>query len=100
MIEKLKKYDRAIIGVVIGTILPILGFLISFPIKGGNYTFNEYIHVAFDEYNRIDVFILSMIPNMLLFYLTNFRWNLTEFTKGLVAVTILLVLMICIITLI
>ncbi len=100
MIEKLKKYDRAIIGVIVGAILPIIGFFISYPIKGWDYTFNAYLDIAFSEYNRIDVFILSMIPNMLVFYLTNFRWNLNEFTKGLVAVTILLVLMICIITII
>jgi hypothetical protein len=100
MTERLKKYDRPIIGVTVGTILPILGFLISYPIKGWRYTFGEYLDVALLDYNRLDVFILSMIPNMLLFYLTNFRWNLNEFTKGLVAVTILLVLMICIITVI
>lgn len=100
MIEKLKKYDKALIGVLFGAILPIIGFFISYPIKGGSFSFSEYLYVAFDEYNRNDVFILAMIPNMLLFYLTNFRWNLNEFTKGLVAVTILLVLMICIITVI
>lgn len=98
MKAKLKKYDRAIYGVIVSAILPIVGFFISYPIKGWGLTFNEYTDIAFRPGIINDVFIFSMIPNMLLFYFTNFRWNLNEFTKGLVAVTILLVVMMLVIT--
>ena len=99
MKEKLMKLDRPLIGVIIGTILPILGFMISYPIKGGPVSFVEYIDMTINQsQNQQDILIFCMLPNMFLFYLTNFRWNMNNFTKGLVAVTILLGLMLVMLT--
>jgi hypothetical protein len=102
MKEKLKKMDRAIIGVLLGAILPIVGFIISYYVKtyGTDVDFSGYINRAINGDEQQDILIFSMLPNMFLFYFTNFRWNLMEFTKGLVAVTILLGLMLVLITLI
>lgn len=100
MKEKLKKIDRTLIGVLIGAVLPVLGFIISYYVKtvGTNFDFSAYINRALNGNEQQDILIFSMLPNMFLFYFTNFRWNLMEFTKGLVAITILLGLMLVLIT--
>lgn len=101
MKEKIKKYDKAIVGVIVGALLPILGFLISYPIKtwGMDISFERYMNIAQVGQDRQSIMIFCMLPNMFLFYFTNFRWDFIEFTKGLVAVTILLGLLLVITTL-
>ncbi len=104
MKEKLKKYDRPIYGVIIGLILPILGFLISYPILTRGYTyeqmdFQRYINYTIHGIDRQTILIFCMLPNMFLFYFSNFRLNMIEFTKGLVAMTLLLGIMLIILTL-
>lgn len=93
MIEKLKKYDKVSYGVIIGLALVILGFLLSFAIKthGIDVTLTDYLHkVTSQSPDRMDIIIFSMLPNMLLFYFTNFRWNLYELTKGLVGISLIM----------
>ena len=88
-----EKLNKALIGVLIGAILPMVGFLISYPIKtrGTNIDFSGYIDMALHSTaNQQDILIFCMLPNMFLFYFTNFRWGMYEFTKGLVATTLLL----------
>lgn len=104
MKEKLKKYDRPIYGVIIGLILPIIGFLISYPILTRGYSYEEmdfqrYINYTIHGIDRQTILIFCMLPNMFLFYFSNFRLNMIEFTKGLVAMTLLLGIMLIILTL-
>lgn len=104
MKEKLKKYDRPIYGVIIGLILPILGFLISYPVLTRGYSyeqmdFQRYINYTIYGIDRQTILIFCMLPNMFLFYFSNFRLNMIEFTKGLVAMTLLLGIMLIILTL-
>jgi len=100
MQEKLKKMDKALIGVLLGAFLPVIGFIISYYVKtyGTDVDFSGYMSRALNGQEQQDILIFSMLPNMFLFYFTNFRWNLMEFTKGLVAVTILLGLMLVLLT--
>lgn len=101
MKEKLKKFDRPIVGIIVGAMLPIIGFLISFLVKtrGSDIDFSGYINTTlYSQIEQQDILIFCMIPNMLMFYLSNFRWNLINFTKGLVAITLLLGLMLIILT--
>ncbi len=98
MREKLKKYDKAILGVVAGTVFTILGFILGYFVIIKGMTFSEYIHYTVNGPERQNIMIFCMLLNMFLFYLTNFRWNLNEFTKGLVAVTLLLGIMLVILT--
>ena len=102
MKEKLKKIDKAGLGVLFGAILPIIGFFVSYLVKTRgmeSVDFSYYINMALHSPdNQQDILIFCMIPNMFMFYLSNFRWNLTNFTKGLVAVTLLLGLMLVVIT--
>lgn len=91
MKEKLAKIDKVLIGVLVGTILPIIGFYISFLVKARNgvVSFDTYTDLAFNSsMEQQDILIFCLIPNMFMFYFSNFRWQLNEFTKGLVAVTI------------
>lgn len=88
----MQKFDKTIYGVIAGLVLPIIGFLISFPIKTRSLgiSFEEYIRMAQHGDNQQDILIFCLIPNMFFFYLTNFRWNTYNLTKGLVGVTLVL----------
>lgn len=102
--ERLKKYDRIFIGIVLGGILPIIGFVISYFIKtfSRDISFEHYLNIALNNSimnEQQDILIWGLIPNMLLFYFTNFRWGLYEITKGLVGVTLILGLGIILISL-
>ena len=91
MKEKLAKLDNVYVGLIVGTILPIIGFYISFLVKARNgvVSFDTYIDMAFgSSMYQQDILIFCLIPNMFMFYFSNFRLKLNEFTKGLVAVTI------------
>ena len=96
-----EKLDKTLTGVLLGALLPIIGFLISFPIKtrGSGIGFSQYVDMAINSSaNQQDILIFCMLPNMFLFYFTNFRWGMYEFTKGLVAMTLLLGLALVILT--
>lgn len=97
----MQKFDKTIYGVVLGLILPIIGFFVSFLIKtrGTPFTFSDYTDMAMRGDNQQDILIFCLIPNMFLFYFTNFRWNTYNLTKGLVGVTLILGLLLFIVTL-
>ena len=92
MKEKLKKYDKTVIGVVVGLVLTVLGFLLANIVltRGNPFPISEFLRMLVDSQYSQNIMIFCLLPNMFLFYLVNFRWNLGEFTKGLVAVTLLL----------
>jgi hypothetical protein len=73
MAVKFEKYDKTVNGLIAGLILPIG---------------RAFRHSS----DQQDILILSLIPNMFMFYLSNFRWNLNNFTKGLVGTTIVLLI--------
>lgn len=97
----MQKFDKTVYGVVLGLILPIIGFFVSFLIKtrGTPFTFSDYTDMAMRGDNQQDILIFCLIPNMFLFYFTNFRWNTYNLTKGLVGVTLILGLLLFIVTL-
>ena len=104
MKEKLAKLDKLHWGLIIGTILPIIGFVLSYVVKTwGVYpaiSFDDYLNMAFgNSQDQQDILIFSLIPNMFMFYFSNFRWQLYEFTKGLVGVTVIGLIVIVIMTL-
>ncbi|MGV6861997.1 MAG: hypothetical protein ACWA41_09510 [Putridiphycobacter sp.] len=91
--KKIEKYDKLATGIIIGLILPIFGFVLSYFIKtrGLDISFGDYFRTLLrSSPDKVDIIIFSMIPNMFLFYLVNFRWAMYEFTKGLVATTLVL----------
>ncbi len=102
MEERLKKYDKMSVGIVLGIILTVAGFFISYPIltRGLNMSLTQYINDAQVGADKQNIMIFCLLPNMFLFYFTNFRWRLNEMTKGLVGVTLLFGLMLVILSVI
>jgi hypothetical protein len=93
MKEKIAKLDKVSIGLIFGLILPILGFFGSYLVKHGALSFDEFVSLAVNpNADQQDILIFCLIPNMFMFYLSNFRWQINEFTKGLVGVTIVALL--------
>lgn len=74
---------------MLGFALPILTLFIFMSFKF-NGTLSEFIgYLAASKGNRNDPLILAMIPNLVLFYLSNFQFRWHQFTVGLVGVTLL-----------
>jgi hypothetical protein len=89
--KKVEQYNRVSYGIIIGLVLPVLGFVISYFIKtrGLDISFGTYFRTLLrNSPDRMDIIIFSMIPNLFLFYWVNFKWGIYEFTKGFVAVTL------------
>lgn len=101
VIDKLgKKLDSRMMGVIFGIGLTIMGFVVFWQWKHGEKSFGElYHHLYYSANNRNDLLIFSVIPNLLLFYFTNFQWRWDKFTTGLVAVTIVLTVIIALLIL-
>jgi hypothetical protein len=88
-----EKYDKVGKGVIIGLTLPILGFFIAYlvlakphDISLHSFFFNHLLHTP----EKKSIIGFSMLPNMFLFYFVNFRWNMYDFTKGIVGVTLIM----------
>jgi len=89
---RLSKYNNIWIGMLVGLVLPILGFLLSKEVKLPQATWSEYWSIftnATFEVNK-DIIVFSLLPNMALFYLLFFQWKTDEAAKGLVIVTLIL----------
>lgn len=88
-----EKYDKMSYGLILGLTLPIIGFLLSYAVKTmgmEDTSLSQYISNYIASGDKMDITIFSMLPNMLLFYFVNFKWNMYEFTKGIVGVTLVM----------
>ncbi|RYM32185.1 hypothetical protein ERX46_16010 [Brumimicrobium glaciale] len=95
-----KKLDSRKMGVIFGVGLTIIGFVVFWQWKHGQKSLGElYHHLYSSPNNRSDLLIFSVIPNLLLFYFTNFQWRWDKFTTGLVTVTIVLTVIIALLIL-
>lgn len=93
--EKKAKIDKLMWGILFGIVLPIIGFYISFYVKtrGTVVDFEMYSRLAFrSNEQQQDILIFCLIPNMFMFYISNFRYRWMDFTKGLVGTTIVALL--------
>ena len=88
-----EKYDKMSYGLILGLTLPIVGFLLSYFIRTmgmENISLGRYISNYISSSDKMDITIFAMLPNMLLFYFVNFKWNMYEFTKGIVGLTLVM----------
>lgn len=90
--KSMKRFDKTYIGIIMGLVLPVIGFFVYYYIKtnGTDIDLSTYISYATNrnsDYQQ-DILITCMIPNMFMFYLTNFQWRIYNATKGLVAITL------------
>jgi hypothetical protein len=101
--KRIKKFDTFKHGAIMGLTLPILGFFISFFVKGSEMSLETYWQVftqssdlvselTKDIYadSRQSTLVFCLLPNMLLFYFGFFQSKLDQFSKGLVGVTLIL----------
>jgi len=101
--KKIKRFDKFKYGALMGLILPILGFFISFFVKGSEMSLSTYWQVFTQSSDlvsdltreiyadsRQSTLVFCMLPNMLLFYFGFFQYKLDQFSKGLVGLTLIL----------
>ena len=86
--KKTDKYDQLVLGLILGTILPMLAFIITWLIAEGG-SLGDYIQ-RFQKMGRVSSLIsLSAIPNLLLFFI--FIWlNKYKSARGVIFATFLL----------
>jgi len=85
-----KKYDVVWLGLILGLILPPLGFLMSKYVKSPRSSYSNYWQLFLDsslEVNK-DILIFSLLPSMLAFYFLFFMFKMDIAAKGLVGVTL------------
>jgi hypothetical protein len=88
-----KRFDKRSTGVVFGLITPIIAFILFWQFKYGNKDLEElWYYMTLSSANRNDLMIFPLLPNMVMFYFSNFQWRWDEFTTGLVGTTIVLAL--------
>lgn len=98
-IFKMKKYkrklDRRTLGVILGVVFPIIGALVFWQWSLNEKSFQELIHfIGVDSTLRDNYLIFSMLPNLILFYFSNFRLKWEHMSLGLVVVSIIYVVLI------
>ncbi len=99
MEEKLKRFDKIIVGILAGIVLTLIGYILSYYVLQHNLPdFESYMNYSIRGNDRQTILIFSLLPNMFFFYLTNFRWQLNQMTKGLVGLTLILGLVLVLFT--
>lgn len=85
------KIDTKLLGFVLGIIFPIIAFLIYWQWKYAEKDWEQLMYfVKLNSDNRNNILVFSLLPNLVLFYFTNFQFRLDKMTTGLVAATLLL----------
>ncbi len=85
------KLDKTYMGIIVGIILPIIAFFGFYWFKAADqYLLGNYVdYLMADKLNRNGPLIFTMVPNLVLFYFTNFQFKWYQFTVGLVGITLL-----------
>ncbi|MFL2571656.1 MAG: hypothetical protein ACJ0QL_07265 [Parvicellaceae bacterium] len=104
MKNKLHRLDNVWIGFGTGVLLPIIGFFLIFLFANNGNPFSifwyNFTHEAFpydfqmnssNNEMKKNILILCLILNLIVFYLGYFTLKFDQFTKGIVAITLLLV---------
>lgn len=85
------KLDKRSIGIAMGLILPIISFFLFWQFKYGEKSPQQlWYYMTLNSTNRNDLMIFPLLPNLVIFYFTNFQWRWDNFTTGIVGTTILL----------
>lgn len=87
------KVDKTVYGITLGLALPIIGFFVYWSWRHGEKSWEQYYNfIMVSSANRNEPLIFPMVPNLILFYFSNFLYRLDKFTVGLVGTTIVLVI--------
>jgi ABC-type bacteriocin/lantibiotic exporter with double-glycine peptidase domain len=88
-----KKIDNLWVGVGLGFILFMLGFLLSKFVKDkqGSYTLEGFWNLLVGQNSYyLEILTFSLLPNMLAFYLLFFQWKMDKAVRGLIFSTIII----------
>lgn len=88
-----QKIDKPLVGGILALVLPILGFLFFKELNHSNKSLEQlWRFMKASANNRNELVIFPLIPNLVLFYFTNYQLRWDKFTQGLVFVTVILAL--------
>ncbi len=95
-IQKITKYNSMKFGILLGIILPIITFLLVYLFKDIELSFFDYVKrlIKFDVFTKM--LSLSVIPNLLLFYLF-LQKNYLYSTRGIIIATIVITVFVLIV---
>jgi len=97
MRSTLQKLDTRIAGILIGILFPLIVILVIWQTQMGDRTLGQFFRFLGSRSSlQNNILIMLVIPNMFVFYFTNFRWKMDKFTTGLVGTTIFLALVVAI----
>ena len=87
------RYNNIRVGLVMGLLAPMLGFVIVYLVAFRGMSFNEYLELLTYRNKLSSVISLSVIPNLLLFFI--FIWlNYLYSARGVLASTLLFALIV------
>ena len=89
------RYNNIRVGLVLGLLAPLLGFVIVYLVAFRGMSFMEYLELLSYRKKLSSVVSLSVIPNLLLFFI--FIWlNYLYSARGVLASTLLFALIVII----
>lgn len=83
------KFDKPLYGLIAGIILPFIGYAIGKQVIGRSLSWGEYwsyFQSGGDYMNQI--FTISMLPTLFMFYFIFFQWKMEYASKGYVAISL------------
>ncbi|MCC5923789.1 MAG: hypothetical protein JJT77_08385 [Crocinitomicaceae bacterium] len=85
------KVDKKAVGIFVGAILPVVAFIAYWQWKLSDRDWEQLMYfIKLSSDNRNDILVFSLVPNLILFYFSNFQLRLDQFTMGLVGTTLAL----------
>ena len=88
-----KRYNKVRVGLVLGFMAPILGFFIVYLVAFRGMEFVEFLEMLASRKKLSSVISLSVIPNLLLFFI--FIWlNYLYSARGVLASTLVFALIV------
>jgi len=86
----MKRFDKLYIGILVGTFLPVLGFIFGHEFIYHRHSWKSYWAFFLNPGDvQTQIFTFCMLPTLFLFYFVNFRWKLDHASKGLVMISLI-----------
>ncbi len=84
--KKRSKFNSLTLGLALGLVVPVLSFTLLYFIRYDFLSFSEFLHVVIEK--NIQVVSISIIPNVLIFFLFTGRGFLSS-AKGILIATVI-----------
>lgn len=85
----IQKLDSRPVGLIIGILFPLITITLLWQWKYSESSLGEMLHfVRQSSTNKNNFIIFPILPNLVLFYFSNFRLKMNRFTEGMVFITV------------